>query len=212
MQPVQKGVVCSGLPQFVKDEMNEFICDWLKDNTQCVPSDCQDACDNVYDQVNNQGGNNNCTRTEADGGGSLDDADMNACNSTSSLDKEKDDTSAGSKGGNWLVELAKALAEIQTEFLNKAMDNLDTMKANKSAMDTGEGQGGSATTGAADTAETGMDVGADDKDADEASRGEFMAAQSEFQANFQMLNMMANMTATSLKSLGEGLTSIARKQ
>jgi len=40
----------------------------------------------------------------------------------------------------------------------------------------------------------------------------FLKAQSEFQANMQMFNMMANMTATSLKSLGEGMTAIARKQ
>ena len=50
--------------------------------------------------------------------------------------------------------------------------------------------------------------GGDDKD----SRDAFIKAQSDYQANIQMFNMMANMTATSLKSLGEGLTAIARKQ
>jgi hypothetical protein len=40
----------------------------------------------------------------------------------------------------------------------------------------------------------------------------FLKAQSEYQANMQMFNMVANMTANSLKSLGEGLTAIARKQ
>jgi len=50
--------------------------------------------------------------------------------------------------------------------------------------------------------------GWDDKD----SRDAFIKAQSDYQANIQMFNMMANMTATSLKSLGEGLTAIARKQ
>ena len=155
------------------------------------------------------GGGSSCTRTEANDSQSLDDADMNACEATNKLDEKKQEGKEG-KGGcaNWLVELAKALADIQTDFLNKAMDNLETMKNNKGAMDTeqsGEGQGGNG------TAETG-NAGEDDKDTKKASRGEFMAAQSEFQANFQMFNMMANMTATSLKSLGEGLTSIARKQ
>lgn len=193
-----------GLPKFIQDEMKEFITNWMKDNMQNVPSDCQNACNDVYGKINDSQGGNNCTRTEENGGRSLDDADMNACNSTNNLDKKKGEEG---KSGNWLVQLAKALAEIQTEFLNKAMDNLKTMRENKDAMDTSqEGQGGSSATGESG----GNSVTNDDKD--KASRGEFMAAQAEFQANFQMFNMMANMTATSLKSLGEGLTSIARKQ
>lgn len=47
---------------------------------------------------------------------------------------------------------------------------------------------------------------------DKTSRDSFITAQSEYQANMQMFSMMANMTATSLKTLGEGLTAIARKQ
>lgn len=43
-------------------------------------------------------------------------------------------------------------------------------------------------------------------------RNDFIMAQSEYQANMQMFNMMANLTSTSLKSIGEGLTAIARKQ
>ena len=52
----------------------------------------------------------------------------------------------------------------------------------------------------------------DDQDAKDAKREECIQAQSRYQANMQMFNMIANMTATSLKSLGEGLTAIARKQ
>ena len=46
----------------------------------------------------------------------------------------------------------------------------------------------------------------------EGKEQEFLDAQAEYQANMQMFTMMANMTATTLKSLGEGLTAIARKQ
>ncbi|MET0029783.1 MAG: hypothetical protein ABW101_19285 [Candidatus Thiodiazotropha sp.] len=53
---------------------------------------------------------------------------------------------------------------------------------------------------------------ADAEKADAKARNKFLMAQSQYQANMQMFNMIANMTATSLKSLGEGLTSIARKQ
>ncbi|ODB82790.1 hypothetical protein A3195_19385 [Candidatus Thiodiazotropha endoloripes] len=46
----------------------------------------------------------------------------------------------------------------------------------------------------------------------EKQRNEFLEDKSQYQANMQMFNMVANMTATYLKSLGEGLTLIARKQ
>ena len=58
----------------------------------------------------------------------------------------------------------------------------------------------------------GEDSTPEQKQAAEANRREFILAQSQFQANMQLFNMMANMTSTSLKSLGEGMTSIARKQ
>jgi hypothetical protein len=71
------------------------------------------------------------------------------------------------------------------------MKNMDTMKENGSA------------------AVSGGEQSAEDQ---ETQRNAFLEAQSQYQANMQMFNMVANMTATSLKSLGEGLTSIARKQ
>lgn len=41
---------------------------------------------------------------------------------------------------------------------------------------------------------------------------EFLTQQNEYQANMQMFNMMANASSTSIKSIGEGLTALARKQ
>ena len=86
-----------------------------------------------------------------------------------------------------MVALAQELGRMQGTWLEEAMLNMKTMNNSevKESM-------------------------TDDQKLDK--RQEFSKAQSEFQANMQMFNMLANMTATSLKSIGEGLTSIARKQ
>jgi hypothetical protein len=199
----------SGQPQFIQDRMNEFTSNWLNDNLHNIPSDCQHACNNIYVQVTNVQGNNNCVHN--DGDMSLDDADMNSCIANNELDEENSGAEGGSQ--NWLVALARALADIQTKFLDAAMKNLATMEKNADAMDSAsEDQGGAGGANNDGGQQGGQANGTDDADPNSSSRGAFMKAQSEFQANFQMFNMTANMTATSLKSLGEGLTSIARKQ
>jgi hypothetical protein len=72
--------------------------------------------------------------------------------------------------------LAKNLGEMQGEFMDDAMANLDTMK------------------------EKGKKSKA------------FSVAQSEFSANMQMFSLMANASSTAIKSIGEGMTALARKQ
>jgi hypothetical protein len=54
-----------GLPQFIKDEMKQFIQDWSKQNTHATTPDCQNGCNSVYDRykLDNADGNN-CTRSE----------------------------------------------------------------------------------------------------------------------------------------------------
>ena len=106
--------------------------------------------------------------------------------------------------GNWLVALAGALASVQNEFLKAAMDDMKIMEDN-AAGSTMKKEGAEGAEGAGGTDE-------EKQNAKDAKRDEFIQAQSRYQANMQMFNMIANMTATSLKSLGEGLTSIARKQ
>jgi hypothetical protein len=150
-----KGVINNApIPQFLKDAANSVIDGVLGNNQQPTTPECQCAVED-----------------------SMGDAIMNAATSAAEQAGEDADKE-GAEGGNWLVALARGLADVQEKFLSKAMENLDTMKAS-----------------------TGED-----------NREEFLTAQSEYQANTQMFNMMANMTATSLKSIGEGLTSIARKQ
>ncbi|MES9834608.1 MAG: hypothetical protein ABW139_20440 [Candidatus Thiodiazotropha sp. DIVDIV] len=138
------------------------------------------------DPVPGDGGS--CTRTEGDSDTA--DAHTNAAYSTAEAGAEENEDKCGSEG-NWLVALAGALAKVQQKFLNAAMENMATMEKN----------GDSAVSGS------------DQTDAEkETQRNDFLEAQSQYQANMQMFNMVANMTATSLKTLGEGLTSIARKQ
>ncbi len=118
---------------------------------------------------------------------SLDEALMSTAEQQQKLEKESEGK-GHSSGGNWLVAMARKLGEIQVKFIDAAMKNLDAMK--------GLGEGGI-------TGNSANEV--DDRE-------KFLLAQSEFQANMQMFNMTANMTSTSLKSIGEGLTAIARKQ
>ncbi|MET0029780.1 MAG: hypothetical protein ABW101_19270 [Candidatus Thiodiazotropha sp.] len=135
-------------------------------------------------------------------------------------EKDEDGKDSGSgTSGNWLVALARALSDVQKKFLTAAMENVDTMKANADATT----QGDSSETGGADQAggaEQGKDGGAVEGNKEggsvaedtKKSRDAFVQAQSEYSANMQMFNMMATMTSTSLKTLGEGLAGIARKQ
>jgi hypothetical protein len=56
------------------------------------------------------------------------------------------------------------------------------------------------------------DSTSEDQEAEDNKRKEFMKAQSEFSANMQMFNQTATMTATTLKTIGEALAAISRKQ
>lgn len=56
------------------------------------------------------------------------------------------------------------------------------------------------------------DLSAAAGDDSKAGAQKFSALSSEFQAQSQMFNIMSNTINTSLKSLGEGMTSVARKQ
>ena len=140
------------LPQFLKDAAKDGIANVIGGNQQQTTPEAQDAVNNEYG-----------------------DAIMCAAQSTAKQACEEAD---GEEGGNWLAALARGLASVQADFIDKAMANMEIMK---------------------------------DEVSSEDSRL-FLKAQSEYQADMQMFNMMANMTATSIKSLGEGLTSIARKQ
>ncbi|MES9942236.1 MAG: hypothetical protein ABW104_19830 [Candidatus Thiodiazotropha sp. 6PLUC2] len=192
----------SGLIDKIVDKVVDQIMDKLQGG-ECESGDFGDLLRDAVEEVVREqiggdaapaepetGNGSSCTRTE--GNGSTDDACTNAAYSNAENASDDNEEKCGSEG-NWLVALAGALAKVQQKFLNAAMDNMKTMEENGS----GAVQGG-------DNAQS--------DEAKEKQRNEFLEAQSQYQANMQMFNMVANMTATSLKSLGEGLTSIARKQ
>ncbi len=149
-----------------------------------LPQFLKDAAKDLIDNV--IGSNQQPTTPEAQDAVNCEYGDMLE-NISQGICEEAAEEAEGKEGGNWLVALARGLSEVQVKFLDAAMDNMDTMK-NNSVDETKS------------------------KEAQAEDREEFIQAQSEYQANMQMFNMMANMTATSLKSLGEGLTAIARKQ
>ena len=148
------------LPQCIKDKANSIVDDVLSQTQQPSSSDCQKSVnDNFSDAIND------------------------AAESTArSCGEEADRCSGGGSGkGNWLEVLAGSMAKVQSQFMDKAMQNLEKM--NEAA---GDVEGGNSQ--------------------------EFLTCQSEYQSQTQMFNIMANCTSTSLKSIGEGLASIARKQ
>jgi hypothetical protein len=99
-----------------------------------------------------------------------------------------------------LVALAGSLASVQCKFLDAAMKDMRIMDDNAA----GSTQ--------KDTSKMNDEEKAKYQQEQDKARDQFVQAQSRYQANTQMFSMVANMTATSLKSLGEGLTAIARKQ
>ena len=96
-------------------------------------------------------------------------------------------TGGAGGSGNWLIALAKGMAEVQDKFLTTAMEAMETMKKTAGYEEL-EGQ-----------AKTDM-------------KTEFLDAQATYQASIQMFTMMANITATSIKSIGEGCSTVLRKQ
>ncbi len=105
----------------------------------------------------------------------------------------------GGGSGNWLIALAETLSKIQAKFLDAAMAASRTMEATSD--DAVVGGGGTASASEDGTA-----------GADASQSSEFLIAQGQFTANMQLFNLFANQTATALKTLGEGLAGIARKQ
>jgi hypothetical protein len=136
------------------------------------------------------GNGSNCTRTE--GGGSADSnyVDDFCSKEGDRIAKDSRDSkeSKENKNTNWLVALAKAMAQVQNKFLSAAMANQKEMQENT------------------------PDSQSTDKSAEDEKRKKFMEAQSEYSANMQMFNQVATTTATTLKTLGEALAAISRKQ
>lgn len=86
------------------------------------------------------------------------------------------------KGRNWLEVLALSLASIQSELLDRATAASDEMQA------------------AIDDDNVGKDSSA------------FLEAQTEYTTNMQLFNIFSQQVSTSVKTIGEALAAISRKQ
>ena len=156
---LQEAINNAPLPQFVKDAANQAVEDILGGYQQSCSAECQHAVENseLGDMIQQY----------------IEDF-------IEASVKEANESCQGSEGGkggdNWLVMLAKAMAKMQAEHMDK-------MQAAQEEM-------GSA---------------GDDKEA-------FFDASATFQAESQMFKMVSEALSTMIKSVGEGLASIARKQ
>jgi hypothetical protein len=184
------------IPQCEKDKFLKAIDNWEMQNTQPCCADCQEACDQLYNQLMQtagqeplDGGSGSAPASggaaPATGGSSENGGGDAVSAATSANQSSESEESEGDE--NWLVALAKAMAEIQKKFLDKAMANKKTMESNADSMDQ-----------ASDQESTG--------------RGDFLNAQSSFQANMQMFNMMASMTNNMLKTLGQALNTLSSQR
>lgn len=129
--------------------------------------------------------------------GEYDQGAMDAINS-----ELADPSKSSKKGRNWLEALALALAEIQAEFINRAMEASEIMASETDKMNAGEGGGEGKNTGSK-TGEGGPTSG---------NSGAFFRAQAQYTSNIQLFTIFSNQVSTSIKSVGEGMAGISRKQ
>ncbi|MCG7938723.1 MAG: hypothetical protein N0C88_07700 [Candidatus Thiodiazotropha lotti] len=110
------------------------------------------------------------------------------CTAPSPMEMEDDSEGKKAKTGNWLVALAQAMAEISGQHLKNMIQAQADMQENM-------GDGGEMST----------------SEQQEQSQ-KFNEAQGRFQAESKMFSMVSEATSTALKSIGDGLASLARKQ
>jgi uncharacterized protein HemX len=126
----------------------------------------------------------------ADVGSSL----LNKCSQDEEKEKAKKEGCNGG-AGSWLVALAKAMGEMTGNHLQKMMQAQDRMEASE-------------------VTDADLKGKTDEEKAQiKQEKGkEFTQAQAEFQAESKLFAMCSEATSTVLKSVGEGLSSMARKQ
>ncbi|MET0010022.1 MAG: hypothetical protein ABW124_19630 [Candidatus Thiodiazotropha sp. 6PLUC9] len=112
--------------------------------------------------------------------------------------KDDEETKSKSKGsGSWLVALAKAMGEMTGNHLEKMMQAQDAMEASQVDETSSEFKNASKE---------------EQSKMKQDAANEFTQQQAVFQAESKLFAMCSEATSTSLKSIGEGLSSMARKQ
>jgi len=102
--------------------------------------------------------------------------------------KGRSDSASGAAGKSWLVALAGGLGEMLGDRAVKMEKLMEKMNGLNEKLEGLEGE------------------------AREENTREFQKTMTEFQAESQMFSILSNTSSTALKAIGEGLTSLARKQ
>jgi len=193
----------SDLPQGVKDEAKAKLDAILTDRADNVPPELQSAVDNstLGQQAREAGGKeagevSAQAKETAAAGGAPAEGEAAAGEAAAGEAGEGEEASAAGGGGMTAVEdedekntkgnKGKSWLIALADGLAKLQSHfLDKAMANLDAMESSK---------------------------DSESSSEFMKNQAEFQANMKMFGMMAEATSTALKTIGEALSSLARKQ
>jgi hypothetical protein len=135
--------------------------------------------------------------------GSASESEESSCNDGvdrhESLMDDDDESRKAKGGGNWLVALAQAMSKISGQHLKNMIQAQADMQENMAeSPKTGE-----------DGEKIAEDLTTEEK---QAKADAFNEAQGRFQAESKMFSMVSEATSTALKSISEGLTSLARKQ
>lgn len=205
----------SDLPQSIKDAANDIIdahCACPNSNADAsaavenseLAGTVDDLCDDATAEVENEcccaAGESDAEATaeaENEGGAAPPSAEADAEASAEAENEGSGGVTTGDdlvndlaedgekkRKGNWLEILASTLAKVQSTFLDKALAAAEVM---------------------ADQADAVSESG-------EGKSKEFLQAQAKYTANMQLFTIFSNQVSTSLKSIGEALAGIARKQ
>lgn len=194
-----------GLPQSILDRAIRIIENWVDNQSANVPPSVQESVDNS--EAGQEATANGYDDGMAIGSSAAADVEAAAADSTGDSEGtvEEDGEAGGSEGGTSALDTAVATGiesgEVEEgggprggkSWLVALASRLGEMQGN--FMDKAQANLNNMESASGDT-----------------QSGDFITAQNEFSANMQMFSMMANASSTALKSLGEGMSALARKQ
>ena len=197
-----KNVIDQGpLPQFIKDAAKDVVDNIIGDNQQPTSPEAQDAVNECCGEQFEEAGRNFFEEL------------LHRCMENGRDEDESEeagDTEGGGKGGgNWLVAIAKALGSMAGEYAADMVRSAEKMADINGAESAKELE---STMGDGFKVQSGGENSDAEGDLKAAKAQAMSQVQAEMQAQAQMFKMVSEATSTSIKSIGEGLSSMARKQ
>jgi hypothetical protein len=179
---VKNVINSSPMPQFIKDAANSIVDGVLGDNTQATTPEAQDAVNECCGEAMQEAGD--------DFGEDLQSSIMDDYMASEYKDEVEggDGKKKEKGGGGWLAKLGRTMGGVAGYHLKKALNLSDKI---------------------GDINKNDKTMTAEEKNEQAGEMAEFQA---EFQAEMQMFKMATEATSTAMKSIGEGFSSLARKQ